>query len=166
MKRVFLVVMLAWLAVTALSQPVIAEMALLKPNRSVHLGSDDTMRVVQDSVKPPESPRYAPDEVVFKLKETGAKAQAMTGDTHAILGQIAGKHELAEPRALIANRARGPWKNVFRARLRPGASPLEASAILQADPAVEWAEPNYYRYTSAVPNDPSYGYPVPSAPDQ
>jgi subtilisin family serine protease len=42
-------------------------------------------------------------------------------------------------------------------RLPEGMSVAEAIEIYADDPEVEYVEPNYYRYLSAVPNDPGFG---------
>jgi len=47
-------------------------------------------------------------------------------------------------------------KGVHRVKLEPDISVAEAQAILGQDPAVEYAEPNYYRHLALDPNDPSY----------
>ena len=49
-------------------------------------------------------------------------------------------------------------KNIYKAYVRDGVSPVDAVRQLEADKDIEWAEPNYYRYMQATtPNDPSYG---------
>lgn len=46
---------------------------------------------------------------------------------------------------------------VVQVRLPAGSDPLETAALLTREPGVRYAEPNYYRYPAAVPNDPFFG---------
>ena len=47
---------------------------------------------------------------------------------------------------------------IYHLRVRPDTDIEQFCNELQTDPAVEWAEPHYYRYTQdTTPNDPNYG---------
>jgi len=47
-------------------------------------------------------------------------------------------------------------KDVYLARLSAGVSPIEACEEMQADPAVKWAEPDYYYRCQLAPDDTYY----------
>lgn len=46
---------------------------------------------------------------------------------------------------------------VVQVRLPAGSDPLETAALLMHESNIRYAEPNYYRYPTAVPNDPFFG---------
>lgn len=97
---------------------------------------------------------YAPDEVVFKLREDQGPLQS--GKNGTLMQQFARKHKFARTEHVFKKEKPGALKHTYAARLLDGISPLEIVKELQADPAVEWAEPNYYYQAQAVPDDPYY----------
>ena len=105
-----------------------------------------------------ERPRYAPDRIIFKLAESFAEPD----DSVAVMARVRSRRlqgimernrfvkterifKVSKPRKL---------QDIQVVYLPPGIEPKEAIERLQSDPDVEWAEPDYYRYTSYTePND-------------
>lgn len=102
-------------------------------------------------------PAYVPNEVIFKLADADAGGAAQGIQSEQLLQQVTGRHGLGPTMRIFANNGHKRLKHIHRADLPAGVSPIEAAKQLEADPTIEWAEPNYYRYTQeTTPNDPSY----------
>lgn len=100
-------------------------------------------------------PKYAPDQVVFKLVAPGRQRGGRAIQVQQLFQQVARKHRFDQTAAVFADATPGPLKHVYLVDLPADVSPIKACKKLEADPAVEWAEPHYYRYTQQVtPNDP------------
>jgi subtilisin family serine protease len=90
------------------------------------------------SAGPSARARFVPGEVVVKFRPEVPRAQAQ--DVHDRFG------------AHVAERVRR-GAGIERVRLGSGVSVPEAVAGYEADPAVEYAEPNWYRYPFLDPDD-------------
>jgi subtilisin family serine protease len=86
-------------------------------------------------------PAYAPGEVLVKYK-TAVSPEA----AEAFLS-----------RRGLATHSRVGYLGLRRVKVGGGMSVAEAVEMLRQDADVEYAEPNYYRYLRATPNDTSYG---------
>ncbi|MGE5247798.1 MAG: S8 family serine peptidase, partial [Verrucomicrobiota bacterium] len=89
---------------------------------------------------PPSGPAFVPGEVLLKFKP-GAQAS--------------GKIQLAQ--ALGATTLHTFHSQAVQWRLGPNVDVQAAIARLQADPSVQYAEPNYIVKLNVVPNDPRLG---------
>jgi thermitase len=86
-------------------------------------------------------PAFVPDELLVRL-EPGARAAR----AEAILAR-----EDAELRRPL------PLPGLWRARVAPGAGVRETARAVERQRGVRYAEPNYYRYPHAIPDDPLFG---------
>jgi len=84
-----------------------------------------------------ERPLFAPGEIIVKFNEEVASAARQS------IVRSNGLRVLRELRGIGA----------LYSALPPGIDPLAAKARLESLPQVLYAEPNYYRYLDAVPND-------------
>jgi len=85
---------------------------------------------------------YSEGEVLVKFGP-----RALDGDMKAALKQVNGD---IKKKFRVVN-------NLVRIKLRPGMSVPDAINLLAKNPLVVYAEPNYLRYASGVPNDPDFG---------
>ncbi len=93
-----------------------------------------------DAMAQSERPLFVPGEIIFKLKpEVSASARQ----------RLMRSHRIEVLRELIGSRS-------VLSRLPAGTSPIDASLRLRRLPEVVYADPNYYRYVNAVPNDPRF----------
>ena len=92
-------------------------------------------------------PAFVPGEIIVKLRTRGEQGRSVSSQKEAAL--FAAKHDLSETSRIDS-------LNVRVYELRGGGDLLEAASRLSADPSVEYAEPNYYRYPDALPNDTDY----------
>jgi subtilisin family serine protease len=87
------------------------------------------------------SPSYVPGEVLVKFKpqaSANAAAAAVASKGHSVLRSLGGRA-------------------VKQVKTAPGQAVEEAIAAYEADPSVEYAQPNYVYRLTALPNDPSFG---------
>jgi subtilisin family serine protease len=88
----------------------------------------------------PVRPVFVPGELILKFRD-GASLEArqtvLQGNHLRTIKDLLGTHAL-------------------HVALPSGADPLKAAAALRRLAAVEYAEPNYYRYLDAMPNDPGF----------
>ncbi|MHC4797210.1 MAG: S8 family peptidase, partial [Planctomycetota bacterium] len=115
-----------------------------------------THRNATETVSSASKPNYAPNEVIFKLVDVDNGGTMKGIQSEQLLLQVAAKHGIGPTRQIFANNRHKRLKNIHRTHLPASLAPIEAAKQLAADPAVEWAEPNYYRYTQLYPNDPYY----------
>lgn len=85
---------------------------------------------------------FVPGEVLVKFRSGVSRARQ-----NAVHGALA---------ARVAQRIGGGLE-VERVRLPRGADVRQAVRRYESNPAVEYAEPNYYRFPAFTPNDTSYG---------
>lgn len=98
---------------------------------------------------------YVPGEIILKLSAHGRPGAAAKAEA---LQRLALTHGLREAAAVFPHAGAGSLGRIHRAKVKPGMSVPQACQQLRADPAVEWAEPNYIYLTSAtLPNDPDFG---------
>jgi len=95
-------------------------------------------------IKPSKAPRplYAADEIIVKFK-TDINENAIKGLEQA--QNVLEKHI-------------SPFGKFRVLKIPENKSVVEMVATFQNSPLVEYAEPNYYAYSSMVPNDPFYQY--------
>ena len=113
----------------------------------------------------PETLVYAPDYVVFELARPDngglVRPEGDYGGKSAraqdVLQHVAERHRFDETVRVFAHGPERPLKDVYLARLSAGVSPIKACEELQADPAVKWAEPDYYYRCQLAPDDTYYG---------
>ena len=89
----------------------------------------------------PARPVFVPGELILQFRPEVAQEVRLSVLESARLHKIA---ELLGTKALHVS-------------LPKGANILETAAALRKRPQIEYAEPNYYRYLEAVPNDPRFG---------
>ncbi|MBN2269126.1 MAG: S8 family serine peptidase, partial [Sedimentisphaerales bacterium] len=104
----------------------------------------------------PETLLYAPDRVVFELDRPEGDYGDESAQAREVLQGIASRHRFGQTVRLFAHGAEGPLKDVYLAHLSKGASPAKACQNLRADPAVKWAEPDYYYRCQLAPDDTYY----------
>ncbi len=98
-----------------------------------------TVAVAETNVE--QAPAYVPGELLVKF--TPAVRIAASADYRARMGVSSLKtYEITGAQHI---------------KLPEGMTVEEALEIYRNDPDVEYAEPNYYRYATATPNDPSFG---------
>lgn len=106
---------------------------------------------------PPVRPaQYAPDEILFKLVDLPQRGTSQPQRIQEALQVVAERHGLYDTTRMFPQSVRATLRGVQRAHLPAGVSPIEAANTLALDPAIEWAEPNYYRHLDATPDDPLY----------
>lgn len=114
---------------------------------------------------PPSFPRTAIAALAVAMGIAAAPALAAPSDEELAGRQVivkvapgAGTPALdaLAARAGIHITARLPVTGARVATVNAGTSPSRALAVLDADPAVQWAEPNHVYRTMAVPDDPAY----------
>jgi len=89
----------------------------------------------------PARPVFVPGELIVQFKPE------VTEDVRRSVMESARLRRIAE---LLGTRA-------LHVSLPEGADALKVAAALRKRAEVEYAEPNYYRYLDAVPNDPRFG---------
>ncbi|MCL5022346.1 MAG: S8 family serine peptidase [Nitrospirae bacterium] len=89
-----------------------------------------------------EKGKYVQGEVIVKFRSGTITTQSMK--THQIVGASVMRRFSIVP-------------NLERVKLPSGLSVRDAIVQYMSDPAVEYAEPNYLRRTSAIPNDTDFG---------
>jgi subtilisin family serine protease len=101
-------------------------------------------------------PKYAPDQVVFKLAISDEECGGPPGRVRQFIQnrkqKVFQRHNLKKIVPLFGNRIKGRLNYIQNAYLRPGVSPIEAVKKLKANPDIEWAEPKYIVQT-CLPND-------------
>jgi len=106
----------------------------------------------------PNTPKYVPDQVVFKLVAPCQKGEGRAIEVRQLFQEVARKYSFDQTAAVFTNAKSGSLKHVYLSEVPANVSPIDACKKLEADPAVEWAEPHYYRYIQQItPNDP-YDY--------
>ncbi len=141
LNRWFLVVFVVLLCLTVAAFPFVA--AFFEPSASkVGSPSLDLPFYVKTETLP-KSPKldYVPNVVLIKFRAG------------------VGQGEISELR--IGQGAEEVYKSVFSGvrtwRVPPPKSVEEWVNLLAKNPLVDFAEPNYYVYSSMIPNDPGYG---------
>jgi len=109
----------------------------------------------------PHRPRYAPDRLVFKLRESVAERDHSVSwaskERARRLQDLAIRNRLVQTGGLFRASHSDGLRDLQVAYLPPDTDIQVAMERLRDDPQVEWVEPDYYRYTSYVePNDPLY----------
>jgi hypothetical protein len=104
----------------------------------------------------PEALVYVPDQVVFKLVCPEGKSGGKFIQPQQLLQQVAQRHRFDRTVRVFAHSLEGPLKHVYLARLSAGISPIEACKKLESDPAIKWAEPDYYYRCQLAPDDTYY----------
>ncbi|KPL21653.1 MAG: hypothetical protein AMJ75_09590, partial [Phycisphaerae bacterium SM1_79] len=104
---------------------------------------------------------YAPDEVIFKFVDFDTqhdiKPPQAQQNIQRRLQQVAKRHKFINTGAVFKNFTSKQLRQIHRAHLSAGISVTNAIKRLEDDPEIEWAEPQYYRYTQTTePNDPCY----------
>lgn len=135
MNRRWLLLLLALLAVSALSNPAYAQPPK-PPARSDAFPSPSEVLVGLRST----NPKAALQGILARAEAAEAVRQLDTRMTATLLQSVAAV-------------------SVLKVGLRPGANPLDVAARLTALPGVAWASPNWvYTYDprELTPNDPSY----------
>ena len=106
---------------------------------------------------------YAPDHVLVKLRAAAVISsknlgQGVTGNAglDQTLAQAGGQG--LKPLVAASLHAKDPagLGRIYRVDLRAGQNMADTLALLQADPDVEYAEPDYLAQKIAAPNDPHY----------
>src|SRR5579862_6667448 len=87
---------------------------------------------------------YAPGRLVVKFRDSSSAADRNTAVQHAI----------GEPSAFIASRS--PNVNFDTVRIDSLDDAEVAADSMRYEPAVEYAQPDYFIYPTMVPNDPKY----------
>lgn len=108
-----------------------------------------------------ERPKYAPDRIIFKLSKPFTKPDnsisLMTQVGSPKLKSLMQRNNLVKFDRIFRGSKPRQLRDIYIAQLPPGTEPEEVIERLNSDPAVEWAEPDYYRYTSYIdPNDEYY----------
>lgn len=93
------------------------------------------------AVPGPAEGSYVPGEILVKYRAAVCRAASKTG-LHPVDRYGGARPRDAAPAVV---------------QLPPGISVEEALELYRLDPRVEYAEPNFYRTLSRVPNDPLYG---------
>jgi len=154
---------LSWLRETSITLPGVTIIALLalimiafrptsvasqsqSPKRSelANLALDLMPKAVSTASN---SPVFAPGEILVKYKKLNHLSV-----THESAEQI----RLLESRFQLTELSINRHLEVHTYKLPEGGDVLETVTTLSNDPAVEFAEPNYYRYLTIIPNDPNY----------
>ena len=104
----------------------------------------------------PEALVYVPDQVVFKLVCPEGKSGDKFIQPQQLLQQVAQRHRFDRTVRVFAHSLEGPLNHVYLARLSAGISPIEACKKLKSDPAIKWAEPDYYYRCQLTPDDTYY----------
>jgi len=104
----------------------------------------------------PESLVYVPDQVVFKLVCPEGKSGGKFIQPQQLLQQLAQRHRFDRTVRVFAHSLEGPLKHIYLAHLSAGISPIEACKKLKSDPAIKWAEPDYYYRCQLAPDDTYY----------
>ena len=105
-----------------------------------------------------QHPIADPDEgaqrILVKLRGTAARtASAASSTAPDAIGALAARSHLS----LMSNRHIVSGLHALRVQPQIGGQPLvETLAVLRADPAVEYAEPDQRRYAHTIPNDPLF----------
>jgi len=103
------------------------------------------------------TPDDVPDQVIFKIAEGSNQPHNWAMQEQQTMQRLNQAHGLHQTSRIFSKHTQGPLNKIYRTRLLPGKSALEVSNELKSDPDIEWAEPNYYRYTkTTLPNDPYY----------
>ena len=105
-------------------------------------------------------PEYAPDELIFKLIDfdiqLDIKPLQAQQNIQQRLQQVVQRHKFINTVPVFKNCTSKQLKQIHRAHLPADVSVTNAIKRLKDDPDIEWAEPQYYRYTQTTPNDPCY----------
>jgi len=94
-----------------------------------------------------DRPAFAPGEILIKYKKLNRLSSS--SDMAEQVSPLESKFQLKE---ITINHQ----LEIHTYQLPEGRDVLETATILGTDPAVEFAEPNYYRYLAVIPNDPAY----------
>jgi subtilisin family serine protease len=106
-----------------------------------------------------ERPEYAPGRVVFKLVIGDVEKDVYSLQSRQLIQQVSGRFGLEQIKPVFADSEHPILRKVQSARIPQGLSVLEACKQLESDPAIEWAEPVYYRYAQyTYPNDPLFSF--------
>ncbi|CAN5901693.1 S8 family peptidase [soil metagenome] len=97
-------------------------------------------------VAPAERPAYVPGQLLVKYRNAGLTT-AQTGSYEALAESVQEAYGLSIVRP-------GTPTSPSLLRVTPGADVEALAQWLEQDPRVAYAEPNYYIYAQAVPNDP------------
>jgi hypothetical protein len=92
---------------------------------------------------------YAPDKIIVKLKQS-----AETIADSAYVSDMV----LPLPKSGVDSGMSQEQGGIFTLDVREGLSVEEAIRLAQSDPRVEYAEPDYYLYPSASPNDTHFSH--------
>jgi len=108
-----------------------------------------------------DRPSYAPDRIIFKLaphasEPDGSAVLMSQGEPHR-LHRVVQRYGFVKTTDIIRNPKPESLRDIHLGYLLPSLRPEEMLDELRSDPDVEWAEPDYYRYTSYTePNDSRY----------
>jgi serine protease len=108
-----------------------------------------------------------PYDLLQSREQLEALRQAWNEDLPCLPGEVlikfrGGVDAAGRVRALSATRARVEERNarwigdVLWVRAGGEPDPTQLAAVLERQPEVEWAQPNYFRRAAARPNDPDY----------
>gem|GEM_PF-4872138 len=101
-------------------------------------------------------PLYAPDRVVFMLSRPHGAARTLAEPTSATVQQLASRHRLKRTSRILVGQPHSAGNDIYVGYLLSGADIPQVCEQLEADPAVEWAEPDYYYRCQRVPDDTYY----------
>jgi len=115
---------------------------------------------------PPDAPAFVPGRLIVKFKagaqpSLNAQNRTTAGSIEARLSE-AGVQNVAKLFTASPMTGRMVAENdnlsrIYRLQLQPNADVLQTAATLSADPAIEWAEPDYIAHAAITPNDPLVG---------
>ncbi len=106
---------------------------------------------------------FVPDRLIVKLdpavSEAFAAQDGQAPSSQAFSNLIPGAQVLAaRPLFTLARvSSEANLDGIYRLDLAPGSDVLQAAEALSTNAAIEWAEPDYLAYPTAIPNDPQYG---------
>lgn len=103
-----------------------------------------------DAMLPTDAP-YAPDQLIVKFRPE-VRLEQNTLRTHV----ASLDHSLTRVNAKRLSRMHGA-EGVYKLKVSQGTDIQQAVDILNADPAVDYAETDYLAHYASTPNDPRYG---------
>lgn len=97
-----------------------------------------------------ERPLFVPDQLLVRYRDEGAPSATLGTQAEAVRQSVRALHGLTPVRFRGAARAEV-------VRIPAGADVLETARELARDPRILYAEPNWYLWPAALPNDPLLG---------
>jgi thermitase len=119
-----------------------------------------SLQVAASETEPQSAAEFVPGRVIVKLRANPLPGADLEAATVSAIDQLQARSEVASARPVFAGPFSDPalaseigLERVFVLELQEGLDPFAIIETLAADPAFEYAEPDYILTTAVAPND-------------